>query len=65
MKDEEKLRAFVHKVDSKESLLRKQTRMTENDDIDTALYAWFVQQRTQGTPLSGPILQAKAQDLAK
>ena len=28
--------------------------------MDKALYAWFVQQRSSGTPISGPLLQEKA-----
>ena len=28
--------------------------------MDKALYAWFIQQRSTGTPISGPLLQEKA-----
>jgi len=28
--------------------------------LDKALYAWFIQQRSTGTPISGPLLQEKA-----
>ena len=27
--------------------------------LDKALYAWFIQQRSTGTPISGPLLQEK------
>ena len=29
------------------------------EDLDNALYTWFVQERNRGTPLSGPTLKEK------
>lgn len=31
-----------------------------NEALDTALYLWFIQKRSEGIPLSGPIIAAKA-----
>jgi len=39
---------------------RKIMRMAADDKLDEALYLWFVQKRSQGMPVSGPILCAKA-----
>ena len=33
--------------------------------VDQALYAWFVEMRQQGVPLSGPVLREKALNYAK
>jgi len=35
----------------------------QNKQLDGALYLWFAQKRSQGTPISGPILAAKALEL--
>ena len=45
---------------------RKKMRLSPYDDVDKAVYAWFVETRstTQNLPLSGPIIRAKAIELA-
>lgn len=39
---------------------RKTMKMAKNSSIDDALYLWFTQKRSQGVPLSGPLLAEKA-----
>lgn len=39
---------------------RKTMRKSPLDALDTALYIWFVQKRSEGIPLSGPIVCEKA-----
>ena len=36
-----------------------------NEDLERALYTWFVQMRRQGVPVSGPVLREKALSYAK
>ena len=36
-------------------------RKSNYEDVDKALHLWFLQQRAVGTPISGTILQTKAQ----
>ena len=42
---------------------RKIMRMAADDKLDEALYLWFVQKRSQGMPVSGPVLSEKATQL--
>lgn len=46
-------------------LEKKKLRRPENVDIDKALFQWFKNQRSRGIPISGPLLQAKAEDFAR
>jgi len=32
----------------------------DDEQLDKALYTWFIQQRSTGTWISGPLLQGKA-----
>lgn len=46
-------------------LKAKRLRISQHEDIETALLQWFKYQRNQGVPINGPILQEKANDYAK
>ena len=35
------------------------------EKLDKALYTWFIQQRSKGAPVSGPLLQEKALQMFK
>lgn len=39
---------------------RKVMKKAANEVLDTALYLWFIQKRSEGIPLSGPIIAEKA-----
>lgn len=39
---------------------RKTMKGAANEALDTALYLWFIQKRSEGVPLSGPIVAEKA-----
>jgi len=41
------------------------SRIRSSSEINTILYRWFVIVRSQGFPISGPILQAKCKEIAK
>ena len=44
---------------------RRRMRLSPYDEVEKALYAWFIDIRTtQNIPLSGPIIRAKATELA-
>ena len=45
------------------SLKRKTMKMASDSKLDDAMYLWFAQKRSQGVPISGPILMAKALEL--
>ena len=45
-------------VSSKE---RKIMRLADDEKVDEAVYLWYVQKRSQGIPIMGPILREKAQ----
>ena len=60
----DKLATFAAKMDSTEgSLKRKTMKLATNVMLDEALYIWFAQKRSQGIPILGPILMAKALEL--
>jgi IS30 family transposase len=44
---------------------RKRQRTGKAADVETALSVWFSNSRGRDVPLSGPVLQEKAQELAK
>ena len=44
---------------------RKRQRESKESEVDEALKRWFTEARNRGLPCSGPLLKAKAEDLAK
>lgn len=49
-----------------ENLLpKKKLRLSSHVDIDEALFNWFKVERSRGSPISGPILQAKAEHFGR
>ena len=60
-KNESKLHEFVSTAESQGvSSSRKIMRLAKDEKLEEALYIWFVQKRSQGTPVSGPLLCEKA-----
>ena len=59
-KNKDKIMKFADNLESDRGLKRKSLKVAHDEQLDKALYAWFVQQRTAGTPISGPLLQEKA-----
>ena len=45
---------FPDFLETSEGLKRKSLKVVHDEQLDKALYAWFIQQRTSGTPISGP-----------
>ena len=65
LKDEQKFRDYLHEVDSDDGFKRKRARTANDTELDDAVYTWFTQQREQGVPISGTILKAQAEKIAK
>ena len=60
-KNEGKIREFASTLESKSiSGDRKVMRLANDEELDKALYLWFIQKRSIGMPMSGPILCEKA-----
>ena len=59
-KNKDKILKFTDSIETSEGLNRKSLKLADDKQLDKALYAWFVQQRSSGTPISGPLLQEKA-----
>ena len=55
-KNKEKIIKFADILETSEGLKRKSLKVVHDEQLDKALYAWFIQQRTSGTPISGPLL---------
>ena len=51
---------FTDSIETTEGLKRKSLKLADDERLDKALYAWFIQQRSTGTPISGPLLLEKA-----
>ncbi|XP_067136655.1 jerky protein homolog-like [Centruroides vittatus] len=65
-KNSDAIKKFASVFDSEGgSLHRKTMRMAENQDLDTAVYTWFIQVRSQGQPISGPMICEKALEMNK
>jgi hypothetical protein len=61
-KNGDKIEDFMSKMEVTNGGVTKRCRLTPaaNADLDEAMYTWFVQRRSLGVPLSGPILIQKA-----
>lgn len=56
-----KIKEFAKNVQEQRVSSRKRARASRNVAVDDALYTWFSQKRSQGQPISGPMLCAKVQ----
>ena len=45
---------FADILETRERVKRKLLKVAHDEQLDKALYVWFIQQRTSGTPISGP-----------
>ena len=53
-KNKETSMKFADILETSEGLKRKSLKVAHDEQLDKALHAWFIQQRTSGTPISGP-----------
>jgi len=58
-KNKDKILKFTDSIKTSEGLKRKSLKLADDEQLDKALYAWFIQQRSTGTPISGLLLQKK------
>ncbi|XP_004618754.2 tigger transposable element-derived protein 5 [Sorex araneus] len=65
LKDEPKLRWFLEQLGGEVGTQRKKMRLANEEEIDRAVYAWFLTLRRHGVPLSGPLIQAQAEAFAR
>ncbi|NXA11287.1 TIGD5 protein, partial [Sapayoa aenigma] len=65
LKDEAKLRWFLEQLGGEVGTQRKKMRLANEEEIDRAVYAWFLALRQHGIPLSGPLIQAQAEAFAR
>ena len=63
-KKKDKILKFTDNIETSEGLKRKSLKLANDKRLDQALYTWFIQQRSTGTPISGPLLQEKAKHFA-
>ena len=45
---------FADILDTSERVKRKLLKVAHDEQLDKALYVWFIQQRTSGTPIFWP-----------
>ena len=65
-KNEAKIREFASTLESKSmSGSRKVVHLAKDEELDRALYIWFVQKRNIGMPISGTILCEKTKQFNK
>ncbi|XP_047372691.1 tigger transposable element-derived protein 5 [Sciurus carolinensis] len=65
LKDEPKLRWFLDQLGGEVGTQRKKMRLANEEEIDRAVYSWFLTLRQHGVPLSGPVIQAQAEAFAR
>ena len=59
-KNKDKILKMTDSIKTSERLKRKSLKLAGDEQLNKALYAWFIQQRYTGTPVSGsPLLQEK------
>ena len=63
IKQKLKLKDFVAERERENASTRKKMRLSDDDALDKAVYLWFVQERSKGTPISGPLIMEKARML--
>ncbi|KAK9709033.1 hypothetical protein QE152_g26838 [Popillia japonica] len=66
-RDAKKIENHVSKMKNADGNVkaRKTMRPAKLDQLDTVMYQWFSQACSQGTHLTGPIIQAKAIEMNK
>ncbi|XP_051162408.1 jerky protein homolog-like [Leptopilina boulardi] len=65
-KNAESILNYKVKIDSQDgSINRKAMKDPPNKLLEDAVYSWFLQKRSTGRPISGPLLREKALDLNK
>jgi len=50
-KNKDKVLKFTDSIETSEGLKRKSLKLADDDQLDKELYAWFIQQRSTGTPI--------------
>ena len=46
---------FANILETSEGLKQKLLKVAHDDQLDKVLYVWFIQERTSGTSISGPL----------
>ena len=59
-KNKDKILKFTDSIETSEGLNRKSPKLADDEQLNKALYAWFIQQRSTGTSISDPPLPEKA-----
>ena len=52
--------AILREAEENKSASRKRKRSSKDDDVDAALYTWFVDARAWDTPITSAVLEEKA-----
>lgn len=63
-KNKQKILSFIDRIEvighGRSAKKRKTLKTGVYDDVEKATYLWFLQERSRGTPISGPIVREKA-----
>ena len=65
LKEEPKLCQFLEEVDTEDGIQRTRTQTAKDPVLDKAVLNWFVQQRSEGLPISGPLVQSQVHGLSE
>ena len=63
-KNKDKVLKFSDSIETSKGLSRKSLNLDDDEQLDKALYAWFIKQRSSGTPISH-LLQEKAKHFSR
>ena len=56
-KNKDKILKFTDSIKKSEGVKRKSLKLANDEQLEKAPYAWFIQQRSFRTPISGPLPQ--------
>ena len=59
-----KFAIYCHPAVEQGTSSKKNLSRGKNDVLESKLYEWYIQRQTEGQPISGPMLKAKASELA-
>ncbi|XP_053373996.1 jerky protein homolog-like [Mercenaria mercenaria] len=62
LKDEAKLRGASSSLEDS-GQVRKRARTAQDQQLESAMFTWFNQARSEGMPISGPVIQAQAKKI--
>ena len=59
MKQKDILHVYIADHEIEDGSFRKKMRVANDEELDKCMYLWFTQERSKGSPISGPVLMKR------